>query len=223
MKPRTYSCRGGSLALQPKEDVTTSTSINFAEHNESDFMERTLVLIKPEAVKRAISGRIISKLEDAGLKIVAMKMIVPDRKLAEAHYPLDREWCEALWKKTKEAYDAKGQKLSLNAMELGKKIRGNLINHISNKPIIAMVLEGNGAISFTRKIVGATSPEKADPSTIRGSFSIDSYANADRNGRPVLNLVHASDSVKTAESEIRVWFKKNEIFDYKTAQQDFIY
>jgi nucleoside-diphosphate kinase len=186
-------------------------------------MERTLVLLKPETVKRAISGRIISRFEDAGLKIVALKMVVPDRKLAEAHYPLDKEWSEGLWKKTKEAYEAKGQKLSLTAMELGEKIRGNLVTHISNKPIIAMVLEGNEAVSSTRKLVGATSPEKADPSTIRGSLSIDSYANADKKGRPVLNLVHASDSTKTAENEIKIWFKENEIFEYKTAQEEFIY
>jgi nucleoside-diphosphate kinase len=186
-------------------------------------MERTLVLLKPETLKRAISGRIISKFEDAGLKIVAMKMLVPDRKFAEAHYPLDKEWCEGLWRKTKEAYEAQGRKLNITAMELGGKIRRNLVDHISGKPIIAIVLEGNEAVSSTRKLVGATSPEKADPSTIRGSFSIDSYSNADKKGRPVLNLVHASDSVKTAENEIKLWFKKNEIYEYKTANEEFIY
>ncbi|MCL4379850.1 nucleoside-diphosphate kinase [Candidatus Marsarchaeota archaeon] len=186
-------------------------------------MERTLILIKPEGVKRAISGRIISKFEDAGLKIVAMKMVMPNRKLAEIHYPLDKEWYENAWRNTKKGFEAKGLKLNETPLELGKRVRGMLMAHLTSGPVIAFVLEGNDAIASARRLCGSPSPNRADPSTVRGMFSTDSYEAADKAGRTTLSIMHASDSLKTAEREISVWFTKKELLSYRRADDDLIY
>ncbi len=186
-------------------------------------MERTLILIKPEGVKRAISGRIISKFEDAGLKIVAMKMAMPDRKLAEMHYPLDKEWYENAWRNTKRGLEAKGLKMRETPLELGKRVRGMLMVHLTSGPVIAFVLEGNDAIASSRRLCGSTSPNRADPSTIRGMFSTDSYESADKAGRTIFSIIHASDSPKSAEREILVWFTKKELLNYKRADEGLVY
>ncbi|MCL4389107.1 MAG: nucleoside-diphosphate kinase [Candidatus Marsarchaeota archaeon] len=181
--------------------------------------ERTLVLIKPEGVKRAISGRIISKFEDAGLKVVAMKMVLPDRKLAEEHYPLDKEWYENAWLNTKKGMDARGIRIKETPIELGRRLRGMLMKHLTSGPVLALVLEGNDAVASVRKLCGSPSPNRADPSTVRGAFSTDSYEAADREGRTTRSIMHASDSVKTANREISIWFAKKELLDYKRADE----
>ncbi|MGC8571910.1 MAG: nucleoside-diphosphate kinase [Candidatus Micrarchaeia archaeon] len=186
-------------------------------------MEKTLVLIKPDGVKRGLVGKIITRLEESGLKIVAMKLVVPNEELLQKHYKLEKEWYENAWKKTQETMAAKGQTLKETPLELGKRIQSNLIMFMKGNPVVAMVIEGNEAIANVRKIVGATSPSRADPSTIRGLYSTDSYDLADSRGRAVKNLIHASDSAKVAEYEISIWFKPNEIFEYKRADEDIIY
>ncbi|MCL5433973.1 MAG: nucleoside-diphosphate kinase [Candidatus Marsarchaeota archaeon] len=186
-------------------------------------MEKTLVLIKPDGIKRGIVGKIINKFEVAGLKIIAIKMVVPDEELLKRHYKLEKEWYENLWKKSQESAAAKGQILKETPIELGTKIQLNLINSVKGNPIIAMIIEGNEAIANVRKLVGATSPSRADPSTIRGMYSTDSYDLADSKNRSVKNIIHASDSIKTAEYEINLWFKSNEIIEYKRADEDIIY
>ena len=186
-------------------------------------MERTLVLIKPDGVKRGLIGAIINRFEIAGLKVVGIKMVVPDEKFLEKHYPLDKEWYENAWKKSKESAEAKGQQINETPLEFGKRLQSNLINAMKGSPVVAIVIEGNEAISNVRKLIGSTSPSKADPSTIRGMYSTDSYDLADKNGRPTRNLVHASDSPQTAEREIKLWFNENEIKTYKRADEDAIY
>lgn len=189
-----------------------------------DFMiERTLVLIKPEAVCRGISGRIIQTFEDAGLKIVAIKAVKPAKEIVEKHYTLDKEWYEGVWEKTKKSYDKQGLELKETPLELGTKIRGWLIDGIKEKPVIAMVLEGNDAISAVRKFAGATAPSLADPSTIRGMFSTDSYSIADSEHRIVRSIIHASDGIQTAEREIAAWFEKDEIIAYRRAEENITY
>ena len=102
-------------------------------------------------------------------------------------------------------------------------MRSFLITYITSGPVVAIVFEGNEAISITRKILGATEPRKADPSSIRGEFSSDSYERADRLKRAVWNLAHASEDKKTAEREIALWFKPEELVKYKRADEDAIY
>ena len=177
-------------------------------------MERTLVLVKPDGVQKGVIGAVISRFEDAGYKIIALKMLEPTREFAENHYPLEKEWYENLWNNTKKAYEAKGLPVKETALEMGTRVRNALIRALTEGPIVAMVVEGNNVIVGDRKIAGATSPDRADPKSIRGMYSKDSYEKADREGRSVRNIVHASDG-ETATREIKVWFTEKELHDYK--------
>jgi len=180
-------------------------------------MEKTLVLLKPDSVIRGITGKIISRFEDTGLKIVAMKMIHADDEIAKCHYPLDEEWAKNVFEKTKKSYDAEKKELKYkDHMELGTELQSWLCDFLKENPIIAMVLEGPHAVELIRKMVGATEPRQALPGTIRGDFSsIESYPLANEKLRAVRNLIHASDSVENAEKEISIWFKKEEIYNYQ--------
>lgn len=113
-------------------------------------MERSLVLIKPDATQRRLSGAIIARLEEHGLRLAALKMLHMDKALARQHY----------------------------AMHQDKPFFEGLINYISSAPIIAAVFEGEGAVGVIRKIMGATDPAKAEPGTIRGDFGLDIEHNA---------------------------------------------
>ncbi len=186
-------------------------------------MERTLVLVKPDGVQRALIGKIISKFEDAGLKVVALKMVWPTEKLADIHYPLDKEWYENAWKNTKKGYEEKGLPYNETPLELGNRLRNWLKKAITAGPVVAMVIEGNEAVAAVRKLAGATAPSRADSSTIRGMYSTDSYALSDSEKRTLRNIVHASDSPGTAEKEIKIWFKSGEILAYKRVDEDLIY
>lgn len=154
--------------------------------------ERTLVLIKPDGVVRNLAGKIISRFEDAGLKIIGMKMHWADAEFAGKHYRMDIE----------EKY--------------GKRVRDGLIEYIREGPVIAMVLEGVDAIKMVRKMVGSTYPSESLPGTIRGDFAHISkdYANAKEIN--VRNLIHASSDKADAELETNLWFTKEELHSYKT-------
>lgn len=154
-------------------------------------IERTLVLIKPDGVQRALIGKIISRFEEAGLKIVAMKMVWVNKNLAEKHY-----------------FDIKSR--------YDKKIFDNLVKYIREGPVVAMILEGVDAVSVVRKLVGNTYPNEAAPGTIRGDFAHISKEYANKYNRRVSNLIHASSSKKEAKREINLWFNKKEIHSYKT-------
>ncbi len=148
-------------------------------------MEKTFVMLKPDAVQRAIIGEIISRLERKGLKIVAMKMLRVDRELAERHYAEHR----------------------------GKPFFEGLVSYITSSPVVAMVVEGKDAVKVVRTLVGATNPVEAQPGTIRGDYGLDV-------GR---NVIHASDSKESAEREISLFFKPEEIFEYKRIDEGWIY
>jgi nucleoside-diphosphate kinase len=185
--------------------------------------EKTFVLIKPDGVYRALIGAVIAKFESAGLKVVALKMVTPDQELAGKHYMADETWMKSVGVKTKAAYKEKGINVNETELEIGKRIRNQLLSYLTEGPVVAMVIEGNDAIYVTRKIVGGTEPRKADPSSIRGMYSSDSYEAADKSKRAVKNILHASEDPATAEREISVWFKKSEITSYKRADQHHIY
>ncbi len=175
--------------------------------------ERTLVLIKPDSVKRGISGKIISRFEDTGLKIIAMKMAWADEEHAGKHYPLDEEWAKKVFEKASAVWEKEGKQPKFkNYLEFAAEIRERNIAFIREGPVIAMVLEAPHAIEIVRKIIGHTEPRQAVPGTIRGDFfSIESYTISDSEARSVRNLIHASDSVENAEREINLWFKPEEI------------
>lgn len=162
---------------------------------EKPMIERTLVLIKPDGVQRGLSGEIIKRFEQRGLKIVAMKMVQPTKEQAEKHYREDI------------------------AQKHGKKVRDMLIEFITSAPVVAMVVEGIQAIEATRRMVGSTYPFEATPGTIRGDFSHVSQIYANTVGIAVKNLVHASGNNEEAEIEIPLWFKKGEMYEYKRAEE----
>ena len=184
------------------------------------MMERTLVLVKPDGVYRGLVGKIITAFEDAGLKIVGLKLVMPAKEFAAQHYPADQSWYQSLWEKTKKAAEEKGEPFTETPEQVGERVRGFLVDYLANKPVVAMVVEGNNAIDNVRKIVGATSPSKADPSSIRGKYATDSYDLADSQHRAVRNLVHASDRKETAQREISLWFKEGELISYKRSDEE---
>ncbi len=137
-------------------------------------MERSLVLMKPDAVARSLSGAIIGRLEEKGLRVVALKMLQMDSALAERHYAVHRD----------------------------KPFFAGLVRYITSGPIVALVVEGDGAVALVRSIMGATDPARAEAGTIRRDFGLDVERNS----------THASDSVENAEQEISLFFTGDEIF-----------
>jgi nucleoside-diphosphate kinase len=138
--------------------------------------ERTLVLIKPDAVQRLLVGRIVTRFEDRGLKLVGLKLVQVDLRLAEEHYAIHR----------------------------AKPFFEGLVAFITSAPLVAMVVEGPGAIGVVRAMVGATRPAEAVPGTIRGDFALETAQ----------NLIHASDGPETAAAELALWFRPDELHEY---------
>lgn len=180
-------------------------------------IEQSLILIKPDGVQRSIIGKIISRFEEAGLKIAGMKMVWVSEEFAGKHYQLDEEWALKLFNRTKDAYEKEGKKLDYkDHLHLGNEIRDRNMKFLQESPVVALVIEGPHAIELVRKMLGHTEPRQALPGTIRGDFaSVDSYAVADVKKRPLRNLIHASDSVPNAKREIALWFKPEEVHNYK--------
>ncbi len=152
-------------------------------------LQRTLVLCKPDAVQRQLCGRIISRFEDAGLKIIAAKFLRADTKFAGTHY-------------------------ADLAQRRGQKVAALMISFLASGPVLALVLEGAEAVENVRKLVGTTEPKSAAPGTIRGDFSHVSFSYADKAKKAIANLVHASGSLAEAEQEIKLWFPEKELCSY---------
>jgi nucleoside-diphosphate kinase len=138
--------------------------------------ERTFVLLKPDAVQRALVGEIVGRFEGRGLKIVAMKVVRVSRSLGETYY----------------------------AEHKGKPFFEPLMSYITAGPVVAMVLEGDGAVAAVRRMMGKTNSAEAEPGTIRGDLALTI-------GR---NLIHGSDSLESAKREIPLFFKPDEIQSY---------
>jgi nucleoside-diphosphate kinase len=176
------------------------------------MIERTLVLIKPDAVKRKLIGKIISRFEQVDLTIEEMKLInKPAFNTVAKHYPEKKEWLQLIGQKTIESYqkynfDLKKDLGTEDTLQIGKQVRKWLIEYITEGPIIAIIITGNHAIEVVRKMIGHTAPIFADLGTIRGDFSIDSAEFADKEGRAIYNLVHASGNSEEAIEEITLWF-----------------
>ena len=170
--------------------------------------ERTLVLIKPDGVMKSISGKIISRFEESGLKIIGMKMVCTNEELAKNHYFLDEKWAKEVYEKTKKGYDRERKEFPYkDHLDIGSTIQKWNMEFLREGPVIAVVFEGPHAIEIVRKIIGSTEPLSSAPGTIRGDFaSVESYAVADSGKRVLRNLAHASDSQETAKREINFGF-----------------
>ena len=157
-----------------------------------DFIQRSLVVLKPDAVQRGIIGEIIQRFERVGLKIIGMKMVMPDEHLYRQHY----------------------EDIGKMITRRGEQAFRYNVEYMMTGPVIAMVLEGVEAQPLVRKIVGPTEPKAAEMGTIRGDFSHMSFGYSDAKGVGVPNLVHASGSLEEAKQEIDLWFNGNELYDY---------
>ncbi len=147
-------------------------------------LERTFTMLKPGVLSRRIAGEVISRLERKGFDIVGAKLMRVPRRLAEAHY----------------------------AEHAGKPFFGELVDYITSGPVLAMVLEGDGAIAMLRSLCGSTKAEDAAPGTIRGDYAMHTG----------LNIIHASDSAASAEREIGLFFRPDEIVGWKDGNYPWI-
>ena len=162
------------------------------------MIEQTLVLLKPDAVKRGLMGRVISRFEDAGLKVVGSKMVLINEEFGKKHY-----------------YDI--------AARRGEKVLQVLLKFMTTGPVMALCLEGVNAVEVVRKLVGGTEPKSALPGTIRGDFAHVSFAYADGQNKAIENLIHASGNAEEAKQEIALWFKAEELHSYKTAHEAHVF
>ena len=159
------------------------------------MIERSLVIIKPDGVKRCLVGEIIKRFENTGLKTVGMKMVWIDKKFAETHYKAHKS----------------------------KPFFKELVEFITEGPVVAIVIEGVHAVENVRRLVGPTSPHEAPPGTIRGDFAHISMAYASAKGSGGKNVIHASGSKSEADEEIKLWFTKGELHSYKTVHEDQVF
>ena len=182
--------------------------------------ERTYVMIKPDGVRKGLIGEVIRRFEQRDLKIVAIEMFQPTEDLIHNHYPKDEAWITRLGEKTKSTYDKYGYDMIADfgtddTSKIGPEIRKWLVDYMLSAPLVKMVIQGTHAVDVVRKIAGDTLPYRADMGTIRGDFSIDSPALANKEKRAVMNIIHCSETPEEAEHEIKHWFGAIKTFDYK--------
>ena len=186
--------------------------------------EQTLVIVKPDGVQRSLIGEIIRRFEQAGLKLAAMKMVLPTTEHIEQHYTLDPNWRMVTGEKTIKSYKEKGLiPPSDDPLVITAKILANLKKYMTSGPVVAMVWQGAHAVKIVRKITGGTEPLTSDVGTIRGDFVLDSYQISDADGRAVRNLIHASGSQEEALMEIKHWFVPQEVHKYQLIQEKILY
>lgn len=161
-------------------------------------VERTLVLLKPDAVARGLAGRVISRFEEAALKIVGVKMKLMDEEFTRKHY-----------------FDLEER--------AGSDIYRTTANFMQSGPVIALALEGVNAVAKVRKMIGGTFPDQAPPGTVRGDFAHQTKASSEASGKAVMNLVHASGNSEEAKYEVELWFGAGEQFEYETLAEKFAY
>jgi nucleoside-diphosphate kinase len=161
-------------------------------------VERTLVLLKPDAVARGLAGRVVARFEDAALKIVGTKMRHMDAEFTRRHY-----------------FDLEER--------LGADVYNTTAAFMQSGPVIALALEGVDAVTKVRKIIGSTYPDQAAPGTVRGDFAHQTKASSEVSGKAVMNLVHASGNSEEAKYEVELWFDESELFQYETLAEKFAY
>lgn len=192
--------------------------------------ERTVVLIKPDGVKRGLVGEVMVRFEKMGLKIIGLKLVWADKTLALKHYPESRtELMRAIGQKTLDTYekygrDVKEQFGEMSPEEIGRMVNKWNIEFLTSGPVVAILLEGVHAIDNVRMLAGHTLPVFANPGTVRGDYSIDSPALANIRGRAVHNIMHASGNVEEATYEEQLWFRKDDIVEnYKRTDEEVMF
>ena len=190
--------------------------------------EKTLVLIKPDGVKRGLIGEIVKRIEQRGLKVIALKMFQATKAELAKHYSDSDANLKAMGEKTLATY----QKYDLDpikeigtddSVKIGRLVHGWIVDFMSSGPIVKMVVQGLHAVEMIRKLVGNTMPSQAEMGTLRGDFSVDSAVLANAQKRGIRNIIHASGNIAEAETEIKLWFKPEEIHEYKRAEEDIMF
>ncbi|MBI1971638.1 MAG: nucleoside-diphosphate kinase [Candidatus Wildermuthbacteria bacterium] len=190
--------------------------------------EKTVVIVKPDGVKRGLVGEIVSRLEKRGLKIIALEMFTATKEQIDGHYPKDEAWISRVGSKTlanyeKYGWDAQKELGTADPLKIGTMVRAWLVGYMTSGPLVKMVVKGVHAVDMVRKIAGNTMPAAAEMGTIRGDFSVDDATIANRDKRAIHNLVHASETPEEAQHEIEFWFAPEEIHDYKRAEEDIMF
>ncbi len=189
-----------------------------------DYKQKTLVIFKPDVVQRQIVGEIMQRFERKGYKLVAMKMTYPTQEQVGLHYIDSEDYLTDVGGKALRAKEERGEDIGdLTPYKMGLQIREWNIDYLTTGPVVAMVWEGFDVINGIRKLIGSTNPASADIGTIRADFTPDGFVLADSQGRTTRTMLHASDSVTSAEREIPLWFTQDEIMDYETAIEKVLY
>lgn len=190
-----------------------------AKKKEDKIGEYSVVIIKPDGVRKRIIGEVVSRFEKVGLKLAAAKLIWVDKNVVGQHYKDDKDYLKSIGNKTLETYrkygfDAEENLGTKKPVEIGGLVRKWSMEFMSAGPVFAMLWEGPNAVKLIRKITGFSFPFDAAPGTIRGDFALDSAVNADIEKRAVENIIHASGDEEEAEFERKLWFKEEEIYSY---------
>lgn len=186
--------------------------------------ERTLVVVKPDGIQRALIGEIMRRYERLGLKLVGLKMMLPTAAMIESHYLIDPNWKKNVGEKAIASYVKKGEvPPESDPIKVANVVVENLKKYMTSGPVIAMVWEGAHAVELVRKITGGTEPRSAGVGTIRGDFVLDSYQMADGDARAIRNLIHASGTILEAEKEIPLWFSHSELISYRVPHEATLY
>ena len=190
--------------------------------------EKTVLLVKPDGVKRGLVGDIVSRIEQRGLKIIALKMLNVSSEKAHGHYLGTEPWLVGMGNKTLENYekyskDAVKELGTADPKKIGEMIHKWNVDYLTSGPMVAVLIKGLHAIDMVRKIVGNTLPSKADMGTFRGDYSVDSPTLANEDKRAIRNLVHASGDPDESAHEVKYWFDDKEICDYKRSDEDIMF
>lgn len=185
--------------------------------------EQSFVIIKPDGVQRSLIGEIVQRLERTGLKLVALKLVVPTEEQCWTHYNKDDAWFQSKGVKMVESRKLAGLPTDREPIEYGKDIVRALVKFMTSGPVVAMIWQGNEAVGIVKKIVGGTEPLTSDVGTIRGDLTLDSYDLSGADERAVRNLIHCSDKPEEAQREIGIWFKPEEILTYRLLAEEILY
>lgn len=182
--------------------------------------ERTLIIIKPDALGRGLVGKVIETFENVGLKLMAAKMLQPDKEVIQNHYPGTTEWIKEMGEKTLASFKQSGKSVmdtfkTEDPNKLGQFVYERLIKYWMEGPIVVMVWQGPNAIMVARKLRGHTIPALANPGTLHAQFSFDSSPLSASLDRVVKTFIHASGSTDEAKREIDYWFPKLKFKDYE--------
>jgi nucleoside-diphosphate kinase len=189
------------------------------------MIQRSLVLLKPDAVQRGIVGQILERFERAGLKITGAKLFMAEADKVARHYKKDDRWAKKVGGYRIE--DAKKHNLDLmeiygtvDPVKIGHMVNKSNVDYLTMGPIFGFIFEGPNAVEKVKKMVGHTFSLEAAPGTIRGDFGLEAPLTSMIRKRTIYNVIHASGTPEEAEEEIELWFKKEEILSYKRTDED---